>query len=173
MAHNVWVTNRQPARQWGLLAVLAAVREDEPIPAITFPSSQAVRLETAAGSRTVSFDPDVPGDVSIDLAAVRAHAEATAPTSLPCGGPIETVVVDGDAYRVRWLARETFDAGLTRWAVEGDAEVRIVDGRLQVRKLDPARKTASTIWFRPQLPADVMVRFRTRRSSRSKEMRPI
>lgn len=160
MAHNLWVTNREPARQWTVLAVLTAVRDGDPSPSLRFPSEQAVCLETADGrTRTVSFDRDIPADISIDLQAVRAHAAATAPATLPTAGPTQEVTIDGDAYHVQWLVKEDFEEGLSRWAVEGNAEVAVVDGRLRVRNLDPEKRSVATVWFRPELPQNVLVRF--------------
>jgi hypothetical protein len=96
----------------------------------------------------------------VDLEAIRAHALATDPAVLPPGGPVENVELDGDTYRVEWLARETFDGWLSRWAIEGNSEVRVHDGKLWARDLFPGKANVGTFWFRPDLPDDVMVRFR-------------
>jgi len=163
MAHNLWVTNRQPVRAWSYLAVLSAWRDGQGAPDVTIDGPRAVRLRAPGGEwRRVSFDPDRPGDVTVDLAAVRAHAEATDPTRLPARGRVETVDLAGDTYRVEWLARETFDRQdwVSRWRPEGDSEVTVRDGRLCVRNLDPAEPNVATIWYRPPLPANVLVRFR-------------
>ncbi|MEA3366788.1 MAG: DUF6250 domain-containing protein, partial [Planctomycetota bacterium] len=165
MAHNVWVTNREPARAWSFLAVLAAWRDGAEAPEIVFDGPRAVRVRTPAGKwRRVSFAPDRPGDVTVDLARIRAHAEATDPTRLPASGRTETVEIGGDAYRVEWLARETFDRPdwVSRWRPEGDSEVSVRDGRLCVRNLDPSTPNVATIWYRPALPANVLVRFRAK-----------
>ncbi len=165
MAHNVWVTNRKPASQWSVLAVLSAWRDGDDAPDIEFENPRAVRLR-APGSkwRRVAFDSSRPADVTVDLDRIRAHAAATDPACLPSRGPAETVDLDGDAYRVAWLARETFDRPdwVSRWRPEGDSEVAVRDGRLCVRNLDPSTPNVATIWYRPELPANALVRFRAK-----------
>ena len=165
MAHNIWITNRQPAREMTFLAALTAWRDGEPQPKIAFPSGRAVTVTCAGGAaRTVSFDPKVPGDITVDVEKIRQHAAATDPTTLPPTGRTETLTLADDVYRVEWLARETFDRAdwLNRWFVEGDSEVAARDGKLWVRKLDPKARNVATIWYRPELPADVVVRFRAK-----------
>jgi hypothetical protein len=161
MAHNLWVTNREPASEWTFLSALVAWRDGEPEPQVSFNGKRAVSVASPDDkSRTVSFDPDVPGDISVDLDAVRAHALATEPAVLPPRGKVETVNLGDDTYRVEWLVFEEFDQGLYRWFAEGNSEVKVMDGRLWIRNLDPEKANVATIWFRPELPADVMVRFR-------------
>ncbi|MHC4402221.1 MAG: DUF4962 domain-containing protein [Planctomycetota bacterium] len=163
MAHNVWVTNREPARQWTFLTVLAAHRQGDPQPVVTFPNRRVAHIAVPGGAqRTVSFDPDTPADVAIDVEAVRAHALATDPASLPPDGPLETVTLDGDVYRVEWLAKEDFSGGLSRWVFEGNAEVAVRDGKLWVRNRPAGSRRVATLWFRPELPQNVMVRFRAK-----------
>ncbi len=165
MAHNLWLTNRKPARSWSVLAVLTAWRDGDTAPKPTFPSPRAVTIESTGGTkRTVSFDPNVRGDVHIDLAKVRAHALATDPTMLPPTGPRESVTIGPDTYPIEWLARETFDRDdwVSRWIVEGDSVVRVVNGKLHVGRTDPMTKNVATIWYRPELPADVIVRVRAK-----------
>jgi len=89
------------------------------------------------------------------------------PAAAPEGagaGRLETVSLGGDAYRVRWVARESFDrddwAG--RWCAEGNSDVAVRDGRLCVRTRDPATPNVATIWYRPELPRNVLVRFRAK-----------
>lgn len=77
-------------------------------------------------------------------------------------GEIDTVRLCDDTYRVEWIAKETFDGDLAQWAIEGDSEVKIEGGKLWVRKRDPKRGNVATVWFRPQLPADAIVRFRAK-----------
>ncbi len=165
MTHNVWVTNRQPAREWTFLAALVAWRDRHKEPGVIFQGDRAVSVSLADGkSRTVSFDPGIPADIVIDVDAIRAHALATDPGVLPPTGRVETVAIDGDTYRVEWLAHETFekDDWLSRWIVEGNSEVKAKDGRLWVRNLTPEIPSTGTIWFRPELPNHVVVRFRAR-----------
>ena len=163
MAHNLWVTNRRPEREWTLLSVLSAHRDGEPATTIDFPSDRSVTITDGGGHRrTISFDSDVRGDIQLDVQAVRSHAAATDPAALPPEGPVEEVCIAGDAYRVQWLARESFDAGMPRWVFEGSAEVGVRDGRLWVHNRDPDKRTTATIWFRPELPRNAMIRFRAR-----------
>jgi len=165
MAHNMWITNRQPARQMTFLAALTAWREGQPQPKVAFRGDRAVTVTGANGAaRTVSFDPKAPGDITVDVEKIRQHAAATDPTTLPPNGRVETLKLAGDKYRVEWLARETFDRAdwPSRWFVEGDSEVAARDGKLWVRKLDPKSRNVATIWYRPELPADAIVRFRAK-----------
>ena len=73
MEHNVWVTNAEPAKEWSFLAVLTAGRGEAV--AASFADGRQVTVK----GKTVSFDAATPGDVTIDAAAVRAHAAATDP----------------------------------------------------------------------------------------------
>jgi hypothetical protein len=163
MAHNVWVTNRAPARAWCLLTALTAWRRGQTAPRVSFTDGRTVTVAGADGrSRSVSFDPSIPADIVIDLKAVRGHAAATEPQALPAGGPAETVRIGGDEYEVSWLRTERFDEPdwLSRWFVEGTSEVRARDGRLRVRTTDPKTPNVATIWYRTVLPPDVFIRFR-------------
>jgi len=163
MAHNLWVTNRTPAREWTVLAALLAWREGDKRPSVAFPGPSAVTVTGSDGrKRTVSFDPKMPGDVRVDVEAVRSHALATDPVVLPPTGRTETVRLGGDTYAVEWLARETFDRDdwPSRWIVEGNSEVKVADGKLCIRGLKPTMRNVATIWYRPELPANVIVRFR-------------
>ncbi len=83
---------------------------------------------------------------------------------LPPTGRRESVTIGPDTYAVEWLARETFerDDWVSRWVVEGDSVVKVVDGRLHIGRTDPKAKNVATVWYRPELPKDVMVRFRAK-----------
>jgi len=165
MAHNIWVTNRQPAREWTLLTALTAWRDGESKPQVSFQGESAVTVSWADGtSQSVSFDPKIAADITADKNVVRAHALSTEPEILPPTGRSESVTLDGDTYNVEWLAHETFDdeSWLFRWFAEGNSEVKVEDGKLWVRKLDPETANVATIWFRPELPDDAIVRFRTK-----------
>ena len=165
IAHNIWVTNRQPAQEFAFLSALTAWCDDEPQPQVSFQDERAISVIYADGtSRSVSFDPSISADIVVDVDAIRAHALSTEPAILPPTGHSETIELDGDTYRVEWLARETFDRDdwLSRWFVEGNSEVKVEDGKLWVRNLHPDKANVATIWFRPELPADAIVRFRTK-----------
>ena len=160
MAHNVWVTNRRPCPHPVFSGGSCGRRNDDPLPKIEFPSGRAVSIKPSDGrQRTVSFDRNMAGDVRIDVEAVRQHALETAPSTLPPAGDVEKIRIDEDEYEIVWLAQERFDRDLSRWAVEGDSEFVVVDGKLRIRKLDPERRTTGTVWFRPELPQNVLVRF--------------
>jgi hypothetical protein len=162
MAHNLWVTNREPVSEWTFLSTLVAWRDDESEPGVSFRGERAVSISDGGVSRTVSFDPEIQGDIVADLDAVRAHALATDPAILPPSGKVETVNLGDETYRVEWLAHERFDDWPYRWFAEGNSEAKVIDGKLWIRNLDPERANVATIWFRPELPADVIVRFRTK-----------
>lgn len=73
------------------------------------------------------------------------------------------VTIAGDAYRVEAIAREAFDERWSeRWAVEGDCLVNAEDGKLFIRRREVKETGAATVWYRAELPADVMVRFRAK-----------
>lgn len=165
MAHNVWVTNRKPAHEWTVLAALTAWRDKQAGPKVSFAGPRAVTIECADGAkRTVSFDPKVSGDVRIDVDRVRSHALATDPSMLPPTGRRESVTIGPDTYQVEWLARESFDRDdwVSRWVVEGDSVVKVDDGKLHIGRTDPQAKNVATVWYRPELPANVIVRFRAK-----------
>jgi len=75
---------------------------------------------------------------------------------------IDKVCLGDDVYKVRWLAHETFDEeeSLLRWFVEGNSDVKINQGRLWVQNPNPEKPNVATIWYCPELPADLIVRFR-------------
>jgi len=100
----------------------------------------------------------------MDVQAIRAHAFDTDPGMLPPSGPTETVEIDGDRYRVQWLARERFDRTdwVSRWVSESNSEVSVRHGKLWVRRTVPGQNNTATIWFRPELPRDVLIRFRAK-----------
>ncbi|MGI5817741.1 MAG: DUF4962 domain-containing protein [Armatimonadota bacterium] len=80
LAHNIWVTNREPAREHTFLAALTAWREGDAEPQITFTGERAVTVTWPGGpARTISFDPAVEADITVDIEAVRAHQLATEP----------------------------------------------------------------------------------------------
>lgn len=165
MGHTLWLTNQAPAQDWTVMAVLTATLEGKESPEVTLLSERAVKVALPGGStRSVSFDADMEADVMIDLDAIRAHALATDPGMLPPSGPEETLEIDGDQYTVQWLAQERFDRDdwVSRWIHEGSSEVKVTDGRLWVRRTVPGSKNTATLWFRPELPQNVMIRFRAK-----------
>ena len=75
----------------------------------------------------------------------------------------EMVKVGGDRYDVQWIHRESFDKDWTsRWAVEGDSEVQVKDGRLYVNALKDGKAHSATIWYKPDLPDGLLIRFRAK-----------
>lgn len=76
---------------------------------------------------------------------------------------VEAFTVGVDKYKVEWLARETFDkTWASRWAVEGDCEVKAEAGRLWVKGIKVGKVNAATIWYKTVLPADLIVRFKAK-----------
>jgi len=74
-----------------------------------------------------------------------------------------TVKVGGDTYNVEWLHKEAFGKDWTsRWAVEGDSEVTIKDGKLYVNALKDGKAHSATIWYKSELPDGLLIRFRAR-----------
>jgi hypothetical protein len=163
MGHTLWLTNQEPLHEWTVMAVLTAAPNGKPLPEATILNARAVRVTTPNGcTSTVSFDPAIPGDMAFDLETVRAHAIDTDPGTLPTAGPREQLNIDGDVYTVQWLARESFDRDdwVSRWVFEGSSEVSVRDGKLWARRTVPGQNNTATIWFRPELPRNVMVRLR-------------
>lgn len=75
---------------------------------------------------------------------------------------IESVKIGGDGYLVEWLHHEKWDARWAlRWVVEGNADVKVRDGRLCVQGLNPGKPNA-TIWYRTDLPKNLVVRFKAK-----------
>ncbi|MBN1901234.1 hypothetical protein JW926_07925 [Candidatus Sumerlaeota bacterium] len=74
-----------------------------------------------------------------------------------------TLQIDGDIYQVEWMAREIFDeTWLDRWAVEGDSLVKIEKNKLFIGRRENKHLNTAAIWYRPDLPSDVIVRFRAK-----------
>lgn len=94
------------------------------------------------------------------LIAILLTATLGADNPLPRTGEVVELEIAGDVYKVEWLARERFDGDLSRWAVEGDSAIEIADGKLQIRKQNVDHKSTATVWFRAELPRNVLVRFR-------------
>ena len=79
-AHALRVSNAAPARAHTFLAVLAAAPPGAEPATIERLGPDAVRITDPDGhARTVSFNLDVPADIVIDVARVRAHTLATRP----------------------------------------------------------------------------------------------
>jgi len=147
------------------MTALLAWPAGQKAPAVRRLSDRCIRVDWPEGRRrTVSFDAAIRGDIQIDLESIREQAAATDPCVLWPSGKQERVSVGGDTYRVEWLAKETFDEPdwLSRFCVEGDSEVKVVDGRLSVRNGYADKANVATIWYRRPLPDDVIVRFRTK-----------
>ncbi len=165
MSHNIWVTNTRPAREWSLLTVLAAWREGEAEPEIAFDRENVVSISCGRNkTRRLSFNPAVQGDITIDVGRIRRHALETEPEVLPPEGKREAVKLAGDKYEVDWLATEDFNGPdwMSRWFVEGNSEVQVRDGRLCIRNLHEGKANVATAWFRPELPKNVIVRFKAK-----------
>jgi len=163
MAHNVWVTNREPAQEFQYLTSLIAYQKDQGQPDVSFEGERGVKVSwTDGSSESVSFDSSLAADVVVNVKPMRAHALSTEPEQLSPAASLETINIGADTYHVQWLAREDFqtDAWLSRWHVEGNSEVQVRDGKLWVRNINGEKPNVATIWFRPELPADMIVRFR-------------
>ncbi len=79
-AHALRVSNAAPARANAFLAVLAAAAPGAEPARIERLGPDAVRITDPDGrSRSVSFNLEVPADIVIDVARVRAHTRATSP----------------------------------------------------------------------------------------------
>ncbi len=162
MSHNISLTNTKPTREWSLLTVLTAWREGESEPRVSLDGHGAVAVSWGAGKgRKVSFDPAVRADIVMDVARIRRHALATEPEVLPPEGRRETVSLGRARYDVDWLAKEDFERPdwTSRWFAEGNSEIKVRDGRLHIRNLHEGKANVATVWFRPELPANVIVRF--------------
>ncbi len=86
--------------------------------------------------------------------ACRANAAKT---------KIESVSVGGDDYMVEWLASEAFDkTWVSRWVVEGDCQVKAENGKLWTNCINVGKVNAATIWYKTELPADVVIKFKAR-----------
>jgi len=160
-AHCVWTTNKKPSMSQTFLASLTACKGDMKAPTVSFEGDSLVRVELGDGrSRSVSFDPQAKADIIIDPDIFRAHA-STGDCGVSCVSDTrEEIDIAGDKFSVQWIGREDFDdAWLTRWAVEGFSQVHVEDGKLFVRKL-PGTHTPTTVWYRQDLPQNVIVRYR-------------
>ena len=166
MAHNIWITNKEPAAQYAFLTALTAWREGEKAPKVDFDRTRKVTVTMSDGeARSVSFAEGVAGDVTVDVGTIRAHAIATDPGVLPPSDPRgmhATVAAGGKTVDAEWLLSERFEDGpvtLARWKTEGNAEVSALNGRLLVRPVGSAGgDVGSVVWFRPEIPAGSIVR---------------
>ncbi len=104
------------------------------------------------------------GAIILCFAACASAAVAVKPRPVAVGAAqVESVTVGGDKYEVQWLARESFDkTWASRWVVEGDCAVKAESGRLWTNCIKAGKVNAATIWYRTELPADVIVRFRAK-----------
>lgn len=68
-------------------------------------------------------------------------------TAVASLGGTDSISLDGDTYPVEWLHPESFDDGWhTRWAVEGDSMVFVMNGRLYTRALGKDAPRSATVW---------------------------
>jgi hypothetical protein len=76
MVHNnIWVTTRDPQREWSFLSVLTATRGDEDPPVVRFDSRQQVTIMSNQGrSYSIAFGSDKTADFAIDVDTVRLLA---------------------------------------------------------------------------------------------------
>jgi hypothetical protein len=164
MENNLWLNSQKPVREWCVLTALSAWPDGQAAPEVRLAQQVAEVLFPQGRKMRISFDTATPGDITVNVAAVREHAEKTDPVVLPAEGNQESLTVDGDAYTVEWLARESFDRDdwPARWFAEGDSEVSVRDGKLWIRGTVPEAKNVATVWYRPELPQNVLVRFRAK-----------
>ncbi|NQU42562.1 DUF4962 domain-containing protein, partial [bacterium] len=163
MSHNLWITNRQPAREFAFLTALTAWRDGDTTPTIQFDETRKVTVTWPDGSaKSVSFSPETSADFQIDVPRIRDHAIQTDPGVLPPHGETESVRIGADKYQVEWLQREDFEKPnvFARWVVEGNALVETRDGRLHLKSIAPDRQSRTTIWYRPEVPANAILTFR-------------
>ena len=75
-AHNLWISNKEPARQFKFLAVVFPYKEGDPIPSIESVASSTVRVTYGTQSDTITFSPDRArlADFSIDAAEINARS---------------------------------------------------------------------------------------------------
>lgn len=161
MAHNLWLNSNEPVREWRVLTALSAWRDGAPPPQVRLTGHEAEILFAQNGKKRVSFDAAAPGDITVNVETVRRHAEKTDLGVLPPTGKQESLTIDKDTYTVEWLARESFehDDWAARWFAEGDSEVSVRDGKLWIRGTVPEIKNVATVWYRPELPQNAVVRF--------------
>ena len=82
--------------------------------------------------------------------------------AMSAGKPV-TVKLDQDTYRVEWLHCEKWDAKwASRWVVEGNADVKVKDGKLWVQSINPSKPKAATIWYKEDLPDNIIVQFKAK-----------
>jgi hypothetical protein len=107
---------------------------------------------------------DMPGSYRLRLHTAQHTTQVTGNGSFLPGKKIkiDKVCLGDDVYKVQWLAHETFDEekSLLRWFVEGNSDVKVDEGRLWVQNRNPEKPNVATIWYCPELPADLIVRFR-------------
>ena len=75
--NTLWVTNAEPAYQWQLLTALLAWPEENEAPEVVRLDDHRMEIHHSSVTRTLSFDPTQPGDLTIDPDLYRAHAGET------------------------------------------------------------------------------------------------
>ena len=108
----------------------------------------------------------LPGSYSLRLQTAKSTTKTTAVEYSQSGQmkKIDKVNLSDDTYNVQWVAHDTFDndESLLRWFVEGDSDFKVSQGKLWVRNPNPEKPNTATIWCCPELPPDLIVRFRAK-----------
>ena len=73
--NNIWITTREPQREWSFLSVLTATPSSEDEPVVRFDSRRRVTITSNDGrSFSIAFEPDEKADFVLDVDAVRLQA---------------------------------------------------------------------------------------------------
>lgn len=152
-----------PVKDAGFLTVFAVTPTGAVPATVTFVDSKTFTISDAQGTLTVTWDEARTGaDLYIPQSSICKYAKQTEPYRL-LEEPIADVLKLSDGEQpVSWMLNETFDRSnwVNRWEVETEgAAVFAGDDGLKVR-VKPDTTDGTTIWLRPELPDNVVVRYR-------------
>lgn len=121
-ASQMWVSTAEKQKRWQLMSALLAWTGGT-APSVTTLSDRAMRITSGAATRTVSFDPNTPGDLNIDLNTYRLHAgetiAATPSVSVTFARP---TVSEGETAILQFVRTEQYDSPVTvQFSLSGTA----------------------------------------------------
>ncbi|MDQ8194689.1 DUF4962 domain-containing protein [Coraliomargarita sp. SDUM461004] len=130
---------------------------------VDFEGDGVFTLRDAVGEITVSFtDEASEADIAVPQNLIREHSRQTEPYRLLSRNQDDTIQVGDMTMPVTWILHEDFQSPswMNRWMVESENSPVFADteGLRVSLGADPETAGGTTVWLRPQLPEDCLIR---------------